>query len=129
MPEGMTFGEPFNEDVRPVQIKGPEGGTGIYQFYLTDGEMRRGVNIPHAESNLSKLGEDELRKKFGSIDVKVVDYKHGSLKNLQGGRRELWPVLLLLLFIVLAFEMILANGIPFLKKENPVGQDEEDRYT
>jgi hypothetical protein len=87
--------------------------------------MRQGVNTPHIESNLSKLGEDELKKKFGAIDVKVVDYKEGSLKNLKGGRRELWPFLLLLLFVVLAFEMILANGIPLLKSAKSVRQDEQ----
>jgi hypothetical protein len=126
LPEGMTFGQPFSEDARPLQIKGPEGGVGIYQFYLPSGEMRQGVNTPQIESNLSKLGEDELRKKFGAIDVKVVDYKEGSLKNLKGGRRELWPFLLLLLFVVLAFEMILANGIPLLKRVSPIRQEKAD---
>ena len=127
LPEGMTFGEPFREDARPRQVKGPGGGTGIYQFYLPAGEMRQGVNTPYIESNLSKLGEDELKKKFGAIDVKVVDYKEGSLKNLKGGRRELWPFLLLLLFVVLAFEMILANGIPLLKRVSPIKQDKQAR--
>jgi hypothetical protein len=126
LPEGMIFGEPFKKNARPLQVKGPEGGPGIFQFYLPAGEMRQGVNTPHIESNLSKLGEDELKKKFGAIDVKVVDYKEGSLKNLKGGRRELWPFLLLLLFVVLAFEMILANGIPLLKSAKSVRQDEQD---
>jgi hypothetical protein len=125
LPEGMIFGEPFKKNARPLQVKGPEGGPGIFQFYLPAGEMRQGVNTPHIESNLSKLGEDELKKKFGAIDVKVVDYKEGSLKNLKGGRRELWPFLLLLLFVVLAFEMILANGIPLLKSAKSVRQDEQ----
>jgi hypothetical protein len=126
LPEGMTFGQPFKADARPLQVKGPEGGVGIYQFNLPAGEMRQGVNTPQIESNLSKLGEDELRKKFGAIDVKVVDYKEGSLKNLKGGRRELWPFLLLLLFVVLAFEMILANGIPLLKRTSPIRQEKAD---
>ena len=125
LPKGMTFGETFREDARPLQIKGPEGGAGIFQFYLPGGEMRQGVNTPHIESNLSKLGEDELKKKFGAIDVKVVNYKEGHLKNLKGGRRELWPFLLLLLFVVLAFEMILANGIPLLRSASPVRQDKQ----
>jgi hypothetical protein len=127
LPEGIIFGESFKKNTRPVQLKGPEGGPGIYQFHLSDGEMRQGVNTPYIESNLSKLGEDELKKKFGAIDVKVVDYKEGSLKNLTGGRRELWPILLLFLFVVLAFEMILANGIPLFKSSKPVRQDEEAR--
>jgi hypothetical protein len=126
LPEGMTFGEPIRDDTRPIQVKGPEGGVGIYQYFLPAGEMRQGVNTPYTESNLSKLGEDELKKKFGAIDVKVVDYKEGNLKKLQGGRRELWPFLLMLLFVVLAFEMILANGIPLLKSNKPVGQEKAD---
>lgn len=125
MPEGLVIGEPFKEgDVRPLQVEGPVRGTGIYQVYLPTGEMRRGVNIPHVESNLSKLGVDEINKKFGTIDVKVVEYRQGSLRDLKSGRRELWPSLLLLLFVVLAVEMILANGIPLLKRDKPVKQDE-----
>lgn len=126
LPEGMAVGDPFREKVRPLRVKGHEGEPGIIQFHVASGEMRRGVNTPYEESNLSKVSEEELDKKFGAIDVKVVDYKEGGLKDLQGGRSELWPFLLLLLLAVLAVEMIIANGIPVFRRLNPFRQDKPD---
>ena len=105
------MGEPFKEQVRPVQIKGPPEGPGIYQFLLPSGEVRRGVNVPYEESDLAKLTESELKKKFGPIDVKVVEYKEGTLNDLQSGRKELWPFLLVFLMVALVVEMVIANRI------------------
>jgi len=116
LPAGITFGEPFREEARPLQMKGPQGGPGIFQFRLPTGELRRGVNTPYEESDLAKVAEDELKKKFGAIDVKVVEYEEGGLKELQGGPKALWPALLGFLLAVLALEMIVANGIPRFKK-------------
>lgn len=116
LPVGIRFGGTFREEGRPLQMKGPRGGPGIYQFRLATGEVRRGVNTPYEESDLAKLAEDELSKKFGAIDVKVLEYREGSLKDLQGGRKELWPPLLGFLLTVLALEMIVGNGIPWFKK-------------
>ncbi len=113
---GITFGEPFREEGRPLQMKGPQGGPGIFQFRLPTGELRRGVNTPYEESDLAKVAEDELKKKFGAIDATVVEYQEGGLKDLQGGRRALWPPLLGFLLAVLALEMTVANGIPRFKR-------------
>lgn len=115
-PAGITFGEPFREEGRPLQLKGPQGGPGIFQFRPPTGELRRGVNTPYEESDLAKVGVDELKKKFGAIDVTVVEYKEGGLKDLQGGPKALWPPLLGFLLAILALEMIVANGIPRFKK-------------
>ena len=112
LPTGLRVGEPFEEQVRPVQTRGPQGGPGIYQFSLPSGEVRRGVNSPFEESDLTKIGESELQKKFGTIPVKVIEYQEGTLKNLQAGRKELWPFLLTFLMVVLAVEMVLANRMP-----------------
>jgi hypothetical protein len=109
-PAGLRIGEPLKEQVRPVQIRGPRGGPGIYQFSLSSGDVRRGVNPPYEESDLAKMTEGELQKKFGAIPVKVAEYQEGTLKDLQGGRKELWPYLLAFLLVVLAVEMGLANG-------------------
>lgn len=116
LPAGITFGESFKEEGRPLQLRGPQGGSGIYQFRLPAGEFRRGVNPPPEESDLAKVGEDELKKKFGAIDVKAVEYREGGLRNLQGGRKELWPTLLGFLLAVLVLEMVLANGLPGFKQ-------------
>jgi hypothetical protein len=115
VPAGLRIGEPFREQVRPVQIRGPQGGPGIYQFSLPSGEVRRGVNPPYEESDLAKMAEGELQKKFGTIPVKVIEYKEGTLKDIQGGRKELWPYLLAFLMAVIAVEMGLANGVLWKK--------------
>lgn len=115
LPAGIRIGEPYKEQVRPVQIRGPEKGPGIYQFSLPSGEVRRGLNPPYEESDLAKMGESELKKKFGPIDVKVIEYREGTLRDLQAGRKELWPFLLAFLMVVLAVEMVLANGVPWAK--------------
>jgi len=113
LPAGVTFGESFKEEGRPLQLRGPQGGPGIYQFRLPRGEFWRGVNPPPEESDLAKVGEDELQKRFGVMDVKVVEYREGGLRNLQGARKELWPTLLGFLLAVLVIEMVLANGLPW----------------
>jgi hypothetical protein len=115
LPTGLRVGEPFKEQVHPMQIRGPQGGPGIYQFSLPSGEVRRGVNPPYEESDLTKIGEGELQKKFGTLAVKVIEYQEGTLKDLQAGRKELWPYLLAFLIVVLAVEMGLANGVPWKK--------------
>ena len=115
LPAGLRVGEPFKEQVRPVQIRGPQGGPGIYQFALPSGDMRRGVNPPYEESHLAKMAEGELQKKFGTIPVKVIEYQEGTLKDLQAGIKELWPFLLAFIMVILAVEMGLANGAPWAK--------------
>jgi hypothetical protein len=115
-PAGLRVGESFKEQVRPVQIRGPQGGPGIYQFSLPSGEARRAVNPPYEESDLAKMAESELQKKFGSIAVRVIEYQEGKLKDLQAGRKELWPFLLAFLMVVLAVEMVLANGMPWARQ-------------
>jgi hypothetical protein len=112
LPAGIRFGESFRDGARAAQIKGPQGGPGIFQFGLPTGVLRRGVNTPYEESDLGKVGEEELEKKFGAIDAEVLEYKEGGLKDLQGKRKELWPPLLVFLLALLALEMVLANGIP-----------------
>ncbi len=110
--KGIRIGEPFEEKIRPIQMNGPEGGPGIYQFSLTSGEVRRGVNPPLEESDLSKVAPEEMKKKFGTIDVKVVEYQEGTLAKMHTRKKELWPFILGFLLVVLAVEMGVANGIP-----------------
>lgn len=116
LPAGIRFGEPFKEKGRALQITGPRGGPGIFGLSTSDDELRRSVNTPLEESDLAKLSEDALKKKFGAIDVKVVEYKPGGIKNLKGGRKELWSVFLGFLLAVLTLEMFITNGIPRFKK-------------
>jgi len=111
LPASLRFGEPFEDKTPPTQVLGFPGGPGIYQFLLPTGELRRAVNPPIKESDLGKVDMGELKKKFGTIDVQMVEYKEGDLVSLQGSKKELWPFLLAFLLVVLALEMGVANRI------------------
>ena len=63
---------------------GSKGGPGIYQFALSRGEVRYGVNPPLEESDLSKMTPEEMKKKFGTIEMKVVEYKEGIPSSVHG---------------------------------------------
>jgi len=115
LPGGITFGDPFPTEGQPRQIKGTPGGPGLFKFLLSDGELWRGLNTPYKESDLAKVPEDLLKKRFGNPELKVVEYREGRLKDLKGGNRELWPPFLILLLAVLVVEMIVANGIPWYR--------------
>ncbi len=111
LPASRRYGEPFLEKTRPRQIAGPSGGPGLYQFVGPSGETRQGVNPPWEESDLRKVSNAEVAKKFGSTKTQVVEYKEGYLSTLQVSRRELWPYILAFLLAVLAVEMGVANRI------------------
>jgi hypothetical protein len=113
---GIRIGEPFSQKGTPTQTKGPRGGPGIYQFRPAGKEVRLAVNVPPEESDLAKISADALKKKFGAIDLKVVEYAQNGPGARRGGRQELWPALLGLLLAVLALEMILANGLPWFRR-------------
>lgn len=111
LPAGIRFGEPFEEKSSPTQVLGPAGGPGIYKFPLTSGEMRKGVNSPLEESDLSKVSEEEIQKRFGTIKIKMLEYKEEGMGEGLAGRKELWPFLLAFLLVVLAVEMGVASRI------------------
>jgi len=111
LPVGIRFGEPFEENVPFHQLMGPQGGSGIYQFVLPSGEARRSINVPPEESDLGKISETEIKKRFGTGDVRVVEYNESIMGRLHGGRKEIWPFVLGFLLIVLAVEMGVAAKI------------------
>jgi hypothetical protein len=74
--------------------------------------VRQGVNTPFEESDLGKLTDEEVRKKFWKRDIKIVEYKERASSSLKTRRREIWPFLLVFLLIVLGVEMVVANGVP-----------------
>ncbi len=116
LPASIRLGETFEEKTQPVQIEGPEGGPGIYKFITHSDELRLGVNPPFEESDLSKVTDEEMNKKFGGVDVKVVEYKEGVLSGGHAARVEIWPFLLAFVMVVLGIEMGVANGIPRAKR-------------
>lgn len=109
LPRSGRFGSNQEEKNLPVQVRGAPGGLGVYKFYGEEGESWRGVNLPLEESNLTKMTEAELSKKFGSLPVKVAQFKEGEAGDLKGGRRESWPYLLGFLVFVLIAEMGVAG--------------------
>lgn len=111
LPESVRSGESSDKQSRPTQVKGPEGGPGIYKSLLASGEVRYGINPAIEESDLSKVTEEELKKRFGKIEVKVEEYREGATGDLHGSRKELWPFLLAFLLVVLGVEMGIANGV------------------
>ena len=70
------------------------------------------MNTPLEESDLKKMTDEEMKKKFGSVATKVVEYKEGAMSGVRAARMELWPFLLLFLLVVLGVEMGVANGVP-----------------
>jgi hypothetical protein len=114
-PKGIRVGESFEEKSSPVQVMGPAGGPGIYRFSLPTGEVRHGMNPPLEELDLRKASPEEMKKRFGTLDIKVVEYKEGMISGVHGRKKELWPFFLGFLLIVLAVEMAIANGIPATK--------------
>ena len=83
----------------------------IYQFALQSGEGRRSINVPPEESDLGKVSETEMKKRFRTGDIKVMEYEETMRGRLYGGRKEAWPLLLAFLLIVLAVEMGVAAKI------------------
>jgi len=110
IPWNIRFGNTSRGKVRSTQMIGPQGGPGIYQSFFPSGELRQGVNIPFEESDLGKLTDEEIKKKFGKKDIKIVEYKEGVLSGLQTSRKEIWPYLLTFLLIILGLEMVIANA-------------------
>jgi hypothetical protein len=96
---------------RPLQILGPKGGPGIYQILQPSGEERWGVNIPREESDLAKVNDSDMQKKFPNIEIQFVEYQRGLLNTQQAEKKEIWPYFLAILLAALAFEMVVANRI------------------
>ena len=76
-----------------------------------------GQNPPFKESDLTKVTPEELKKRFGTLPLNLLEYREGILGEGHRGRRELWPFLLLFLLMVLGVEMVAANWIPKEKSQ------------
>ena len=70
------------------------------------------MNPALEESDLDKMGQEEIKKRLGIINMKMVEYKTKALSGVHAGKKELWPFLLSFVLIVLAFEMGVANIVP-----------------
>jgi len=109
IPADIKFGTPFEEKSPPVQAIGHRGGPGVYKFSLSSGEIRRSVNVPIEESDLSKMTDQEIKTKFKTLDTKVMEYKESLRADLHGKKKEAWPFMLAFILFVLGIEMVVAN--------------------
>lgn len=109
--KGFRIGEPPEEKMLPAQAMNPEGRPGIYRSSLASGEVRWSINPPFEESDLSKVSPEEMKKRFGKIDMQVVQYREDILNDAHSGRKELWPIFLCFVLLVLGFEMVVAGRI------------------
>jgi hypothetical protein len=73
--------------------------------------VRRAVNPPWEESDLGKMPDAEMKKRFGTINTRLVEYKEGTRSTSRTGRQELWPFFLAFLLAVLVVEMGVANRV------------------
>ena len=110
-PRSGLYGSDPRGKIPPVQVRGSQEGLGVYKFFGKEGESWQGLNLPLEESNLAKMTEAEVSRKFGSLPVKVAQFKEGGAGDLRGGRKEAWPYLLGFLLAVLAMEMGVAGRI------------------
>jgi hypothetical protein len=108
-PRSGLYGSVPGGKIPPVQVRGLQEGLGVYKFFGEEGESWQGLNLPLEESNLTKMTEAEVSRKFGSLPVKVAQFKEGGGGDLRGGRKETWPYLLGFLLVVLAVEMGVAG--------------------
>jgi len=106
-PKGIRIGD----KILPTQTIGSKGKPGTYRSSVASGEVRQSINPPYEESDLSKMNPDEMKKRLGKIDMRVVEYREDVLKTVHSGKKELWPMLLYFVLLVLAFEMVVAGRI------------------
>lgn len=98
----------------PVVLEGPIatqlGAYTVDLNHLTTGPQTRplAVNLAQSESNLLVASQDELSRALSGVRHDYVSAGESFLKSEAESRRELWPVLLVLLVGALMFEQFLA---------------------
>lgn len=69
------------------------------------------VNLPPEASDLTRIGKEQLEKVFGELDFRLAGSREQIVRDIGENRvgRELFPLLILLVAVVLGAEHILAN--------------------
>ena len=111
LPPSLRVGEALPGTGQPAQVSGSPGGPGVYRFPTASGEMWRGLNPPAEESDLRKVTAEEMKKRLGTIEVKVIESKEGAAEDPRAGRKELWPYILGFMLLVLGIEMGVAGRV------------------
>jgi len=69
------------------------------------------LNPPTEESDLRKMTAEEMKKRLGAMEVKVIESKEGASGTPLAGRKELWPYILGFMLVVLGIEMGVAGRV------------------
>ena len=95
---------------------------GIYQLRGGDLQRSLAVNVPSREGLLAVYGEAELRAAAGKFPPCISETPAELLEHLTEQRqgRPLWPLLLLLAFVLSMLEVLFAN-LRSQQKQTPVG--------
>jgi len=109
LPPSLRVGEIFPGAGQPSQVSGSPGGPGVYRLSTASGEAWRGLNPPAEESDLRKMTAEEMKKRLGTMEVKVIESKEGASGTPRAGRKELWPYILGFVLVVLGIEMGVAG--------------------
>jgi Aerotolerance regulator N-terminal len=104
------------EPNQPYFRLGPEktGSVGYYQLEAEDDSWKDGfsINVAAEESNLERIGIESLEDLFGKDRIAAAD-KELQFKDILSGKStqpiELFPFLMIVLLLVMAFENLLAN--------------------
>ncbi len=83
----------------------------MYRLSNASGEVWRSLNPPVEESDLRKMTAEEMEKRLGTMEVKVIESKEGGPGTPRAGRKELWPYLLGFMLLVLGIEMGVAGRV------------------
>ncbi|MGE5254949.1 MAG: vWA domain-containing protein [Planctomycetaceae bacterium] len=111
IPPTLRVGDAFPGAGPAMQIAGTPGGPGIYQISPASGNGWRALNPPVEESDLRKMTVEEMKKRWGSMEVRIFESTEGGGGAPLAGRRELWPYILGFLLAVLGIEMGVAGRI------------------
>jgi hypothetical protein len=97
-----------------MQINWPHTAqAGIYSFHLQrrDGRSvvrRFAVNVDSRESDLSPANEQDLRRSLDGLKVEYIEGIAMEMEGTDGGRKELWPMLLVAAMGLLMIEQVMA---------------------
>lgn len=102
----------YNIDVRGGKVEHPKHGATAFA-----------VNLAPEESQFAAAGEDDFREWFPGVDLKLVDASAETQQQLGavGDEREVWRYLLLIVFVVIGAEFMLAT---LGGKRRDVGDDD-----
>jgi hypothetical protein len=120
-PKGHTFSSPLER--RGSRLVGTFEGTSSRGYYALEIRSSRqdqvraanlafAVNLAPEESDFTLVGEKDIREFLPSADVTFVDASAEAQleKGSLGQEKEIWPILIWLVFVIIGAEFLLATS-------------------